>query len=255
MTTVLSPRHMITGVGRAKSGKRSRSAQAALVRGSPQSAPMYEEDVETMPRERLAALQLRRLRSALAHAGGVPLHARRMKRAGFDVRALRSVEDLRSLDFTVKADLRDHYPFGMLARPLATLARLHASSGTTGKPTVVGCSRNDIANWARLMARSMACAGVRAGDLVHNAYGYGLFTGGLGMHYGAESLGCPVVPMSGGGTEKQVRLLADFGASVLCSTPSYALAIAQQVDPWRSACSAPNLGASRCARRSKAGLA
>jgi phenylacetate-CoA ligase len=191
---------------------------------------MFEPDVETMPRERLAALQLRRLRRALAHAATVPLHAARMREVGFEPGALRKLRDLQALRFTVKTDLRDHYPFGMLARPLESLARLHASSGTTGKPTVVGCSSRDIATWARLMARSMACAGVRPGDLVHNAYGYGLFTGGLGAHYGAEALGCPVVPMSGGNTEKQVALIADFGATVLCATPSYALAIAEEAE-------------------------
>ncbi len=127
----------------------------------------------------------------------------------------------------MKADLRDHYPFGMFARPREELTRLHASSGTTGKPTVVGYTRADIDNWADLMARSLHCGGARRGDVVHNAYGYGLFTGGLGAHYGAERLGATVVPMSGGSTERQVALIMDFGARVLCSTPSYALAIAE----------------------------
>jgi phenylacetate-CoA ligase len=131
------------------------------------------------------------------------------------------------LPFTLKSDLRDHYPFGMFARPLGELARLHASSGTTGKPTVVGYTRGDLDRWAELMARSTACAGGRPGDVVHNAYGYGLFTGGLGAHYGAERLGAVVVPMSGGSTERQVALIVDFGARVLCATPSYALAIAE----------------------------
>jgi phenylacetate-CoA ligase len=134
---------------------------------------------------------------------------------------------LRHLPFTVKTDLRDHYPFGMFARPRANLLRLHASSGTTGKPTVVGYTGKDLDTWADLMARSMACAGARPGDVVHNAYGYGLFTGGLGAHYGAERLGATVVPMSGGATERQVVLIKDFGARVLCSTPSYALNIAE----------------------------
>ena len=191
---------------------------------------MLEPDVESMPREALVALQLERLKHALEHAAVVPLHRERMRAAGFEPAALRTLDDLRGLPFTTKADLREHYPFGMFARPLESLARIHASSGTTGKPTVVGCSAADVATWAGLMARSMACAGVRAGDLVHNAYGYGLFTGGLGLHYGAEALGCPVVPMSGGNTEKQVALLADFGARVLCSTPSYALAIAEEAE-------------------------
>jgi phenylacetate-CoA ligase len=140
---------------------------------------------------------------------------------------IRTLEDVRELPFTLKTDLREHYPFGMFARPRESLARLHASSGTTGKPTVVGYTARDLDTWADLMARSMACAGVRAGDVVHNAYGYGLFTGGLGAHYGAERLGATVVPMSGGATERQVLLIQDFGARVLCATPSYALNIAE----------------------------
>ena len=191
-------------------------------------APMFDAGAETLSRDRLSALQLARLRRTLGRAKRVPLHARRLAQAGFESRALRSLEDLRKLPFTVKDDLRAQYPFGMLSAPLESMARLHASSGTTGKPTVVGCTARDVATWAGLMARSMACAGVRRGELVHNAYGYGLFTGGLGAHYGAEALRCPVVPMSGGNTEKQVTLLADFGARVLCSTPSYSLAIAEE---------------------------
>jgi phenylacetate-CoA ligase len=140
---------------------------------------------------------------------------------------MRALEDVRELPFTLKTDLREHYPFGMFARPRESLARLHASSGTTGKPTVVGYTARDLATWADLMARSMACAGARPGDVVHNAYGYGLFTGGLGAHYGAERLGATVVPMSGGSTERQVLLIQDFGARVLCATPSYALNIAE----------------------------
>ncbi|MCG3188131.1 MAG: Phenylacetate-coenzyme A ligase [Burkholderiaceae bacterium] len=127
----------------------------------------------------------------------------------------------------VKADLRDQYPFGLFAQPVSELARLHASSGTTGKPTVVGYNAADLDTWAELMARTLHCAGARRGDIVHNAYGYGLFTGGLGMHAGAERLGAVVVPASGGGTERQVALIMDFGARVLCATPSYTLAIAE----------------------------
>ena len=132
--------------------------------------------------------------------------------------------------FTLKTDLRDNYPFGMFAVPRQQLARLHASSGTTGKPTVVGYTSGDLDRWAGLMARSLGCAGAVPGDVVHNAYGYGLFTGGLGAHYGAERLGCTVVPMSGGGTERQVSLISDFGANILCATPSYALNIAEVAD-------------------------
>jgi len=188
----------------------------------------FEPAVETMPRGKLAALQLKRLRLTIKNAyDNVPLHRKRMRKMRMEPGDIRSLDDLTRLPFTVKADLRDHYPFGMFARPRAQLARLHASSGTTGKPTVVGYTLKDIATWADLMARSMACAGVRPGDVVHNAYGYGLFTGGLGAHYGAERLGATVVPMSGGSTERQIVLIKDFGARVLCATPSYALAIAE----------------------------
>ncbi|HEU4923489.1 MAG TPA: phenylacetate--CoA ligase [Burkholderiales bacterium] len=181
-----------------------------------------------MPRAGLDKLQLRRLRATVKEAyAKVPLHRTRMQAAGIEPRDLRSLDDLGRLPFTLKSDLRDHYPFGLFARPRAALARLHASSGTTGKPTVVGYTAHDIITWAGLMARSLACAGVRPGDVVHNAYGYGLFTGGLGAHYGAERLGATVVPMSGGATERQVLLIRDFGARVLCATPSYALNIAE----------------------------
>jgi len=188
----------------------------------------FEAAAETMPRPKIAALQLKRLRQTVKNAyDNVPLHRKRMRKIGMEPGDLQSLQDLARLPFTVKTDLRDHYPFGMFARPRAQLVRLHASSGTTGKPTVVGYTAKDIATWAGLMARSMACAGTRPGDVVHNAYGYGLFTGGLGAHYGAERLGATVVPMSGGSTERQIVLIQDFGARVLCATPSYALAIAE----------------------------
>jgi phenylacetate-CoA ligase len=191
-------------------------------------ASYYERDAETLPRERLERLQLRRLRATLKNAFDfVPLQRKRLQAAGARPDDVRSLADLRLLPFTLKSDLRDQYPFGLFARPRRALARLHASSGTTGKPTVVGYTRKDLDTWAGLMARSLACAGARPGDLVHNAYGYGLFTGGLGAHYGAERLGATVVPVSGGGTERQVALLQDFGARVLCATPSYALNIAE----------------------------
>jgi phenylacetate-CoA ligase len=201
----------------------------------------FEPAHETMPREQLAALQLKRLRATVKNAyDNVSFHRGRLDADFIEPDDLRSLDDIRLLPFTVKTDLRDHYPFGLFARPRASLARLHASSGTTGKPTVVGYTGNDLRTWADLMARSFACAGARPGDLVHNAYGYGLFTGGLGAHYGAERLGATVVPMSGGSTERQIALIVDFGARVLCSTPSYALAIAevaerQGVDLRRSA--------------------
>jgi phenylacetate-CoA ligase len=188
----------------------------------------YERVAETLSRGKLAALQLKRLRQTVKNAyENVPLHRRRMRKLGMEPGDVRSLADLAHLPFTIKGDLRDHYPFGMFARPRAKVARLHASSGTTGKPTVVGYTLKDLDTWAGLMARSMACAGARPGDVIHNAYGYGLFTGGLGAHYGAEKLGATVVPMSGGSTERQIVLIKDFGARVLCATPSYALAIAE----------------------------
>jgi len=193
-----------------------------------QMAYRFDPAAETMPRGKLAALQLKRLRQTVKNAyENVPLHRKRMRKLGIEPGDITSLADLARLPFTVKADLRDHYPFGMFARPRAQLARLHASSGTTGKPTVVGYTLKDLDTWSALMARSMACAGARPGDVVHNAYGYGLFTGGLGAHYGAERLGATVVPMSGGATERQIVLIEDFGARVLCATPSYALAIAE----------------------------
>jgi phenylacetate-CoA ligase len=188
----------------------------------------FEPSAETMPRGKLAALQLKRLRQTIKNAyENVPLHRKRMRSLGIEPGDIRSLEDVPQLPYTVKGDLRDCYPFGMFARNRRKLARLHASSGTTGKPTVVGYTAKDLATWSGLMARSLACAGARPGDVVHNAYGYGLFTGGLGAHYGAERLGATVVPMSGGATERQIVLIQDFGARVLCSTPSYALAIAE----------------------------
>jgi phenylacetate-CoA ligase len=189
---------------------------------------LFSPSIETMPREKLAVLQLERLKRTVQNAyDHVALHRRRLDEAGVCAADLGSVADVRLLPYTLKSDLRDHYPFGMFARQQGELARLHASSGTTGKPTVVGYTKNDLDNWADLMARSFAAAGGRPGDVVHNAYGYGLFTGGLGAHYGAERLGAVVVPMSGGSTERQVSLIVDFAARVLCATPSYALAIAE----------------------------
>jgi phenylacetate-CoA ligase len=183
--------------------------------------------IETAPREELEALQLERLRATVERIlRAVP--AARLHEVGLrDAREIGSLDDLRRLPFTSKADLREHYPFGLLAVPRAQLLRVHASSGTGGKPTVVGYTRHDLEDvWTAVMARTMATAGVRAGMVVHNAYGYGLFTGGLGFHQGAERLGATVVPISGGLTERQVMLLRDFGGQALCSTPSYALNIA-----------------------------
>ncbi|MBP6777796.1 MAG: phenylacetate--CoA ligase [Piscinibacter sp.] len=194
----------------------------------PSTPRQLHPEFECLPREQLAALQLSRLQETVRNAyDHVPMQRARLDARGFAPGDLRTLADVQRLPFTVKTDLRDHYPFGMFARPVSSLPRLHASSGTTGKPTVVGYTAEDIANWASLVARSLHCAGARRGDMIHNAYGYGLFTGGLGAHYGAEALGATVVPVSGGMTERQVALIMDFKARVLCSTPSYALAIAE----------------------------
>ncbi len=192
---------------------------------------MFDRAAECMPRAELAALQLDRLKKTLERAyAKVPHFRRKFDAVGVKPEHLRSLDELVRFPFTLKTDLRDNYPFGMFAVPREKALRLHASSGTTGRPTVVAYTRGDLDLWSDLMARSLACAGARPGDIVHNAYGYGLFTGGLGAHYGAERLGCTVVPISGGGTERQVMLLQDFGADVLCATPSYALNIAEVAD-------------------------
>jgi phenylacetate-CoA ligase len=196
--------------------------------GLHERAPFFDPVHEALPRERLAALQAERLRATVANAcAHVPMHSARLAALGIEPDDIRTIDDITTLPFTTKADLRAHYPFGLFARPIELLARIHASSGTSGKPTVVGYTMRDLEIWAELMARSFAAAGARRGDVVHNAYGYGLFTGGLGAHYGAERLGGVVVPMSGGSTERQVALIVDFRPRVLCSTPSYALAIAE----------------------------
>ena len=193
-------------------------------------------EVPDLTREELEALQLDRLRASLERAARVPHYARAFREAGVAPGDVETLADLARFPFTTKADLRANYPFGMFAVPREEVARIHASSGTTGKPTVVGYTREDVDTWAELMARSIRAAGGRPGDLVHVAYGYGLFTGGLGAHYGAERLGCTVVPVSGGMTERQVQLIADFRPRVVMMTPSYFLAVldemeAQGVDP------------------------
>ena len=191
--------------------------------------------------DHLRSLQLTRLKQALAHAyaNQAPYRAK-CQAAGLHPDDLHQLEDLRRFPFTAKSDLRDAYPFGMFAIPREKCVRVHASSGTTGRPTVVGYSARDIATWGDLMARSLYAGGARPGDIIHNAFGYGLFTGGLGAHYGAERLGCTVVPMSGGFGERQVQLIVEFGARVVLMTPSYMLAIAdefdrQGIDPRRTA--------------------
>src|SRR5277367_948700 len=177
-------------------------------------------------RGELESLQLGRLRTTLEHAYAHNAnYTRKFDAAGVHPADLRSLSDLARFPFTTKADLRDAYPFGFFSVPRQQVARVHASSGTTGKPTVVGYTRNDLATWGSLVARSIRAAGGRAGMKVHIAYGYGLFTGGLGAHYGAEAAGCTVIPMSGGQTEKQAQLIRDFEPDIIMVTPSYMLAI------------------------------
>jgi phenylacetate-CoA ligase len=207
------------------------------------------EPVERASVDELRALQLDRLRWSLRHAyNGVPHYRAAFDAAGVHPDDLKELADLAHFPTTAKADLRDNYPFGMFAVPRERVVRVHASSGTTGRPTVVGYTRDDIATWARLMARSIRASGGRPGDVVHVAYGYGLFTGGLGAHYGAEELGCTVVPVSGGMTERQVTLIQDFRPRVIMVTPSYLLAIVdemrrQGVDPRSTSLEVGILGA------------
>jgi phenylacetate-CoA ligase len=202
--------------------------------------PDLYDDAERWSVDELRAAQLERLRWTLRHAyDNVPHYRRAFDDAGFWPEDLRELGDLARLPFTSKADLRDNYPFGMFAVPREHVVRVHASSGTTGKPTVVGYTRDDLGTWSRLMARSIRAAGGRPGDVVQVSYGYGLFTGGLGAHYGAEQLGCTVVPVSGGMTERQVQLITDFGARVIMVTPSYFLSVldamqAAGIDPAAS---------------------
>ena len=191
----------------------------------------WEEEMETLPRAGLESIQLRRLRRLVARVyDKVEPYRRKMDAAGVKPDDIRTLADLQKLPFTYKDDLRDNYPFGLFTVPLDEVVRVHASSGTTGKSTVVGYTRKDIDTWANLMARAMTCAGAGRGDIVHNAYGYGLFTGGLGAHYGAERLGAAVIPVSGGNTKRQVTIMQDFGPTVLMSTPSYALNLADTME-------------------------
>ncbi|MGV7209408.1 phenylacetate--CoA ligase PaaK [Oxalobacteraceae bacterium A2-2] len=191
--------------------------------------PSELEPIERASRDELQALQLQRLRWSLRHAyEHVPHYRSAFDAAGVHPDDLKSLSDLARFPYTGKKELRDNYPFGMFAVPRERVVRVHASSGTTGKPTVVGYTQEDIDTWAQLVARSIRAAGGRRGDMVHIAYGYGLFTGGLGAHYGAERLGCTVVPMSGGQTEKQVQLIQDFQPSIIMVTPSYMLNIIEE---------------------------
>jgi len=189
---------------------------------------IYNEEYETMPREALEAIQLRRLQTTLSRVyNTVPFYKKRFDEMGVKPDDVDSLDDLRRLPFTYKNDLRDNYPFGMFTVPMDNVVRIHASSGTTGKPTVVGYTARDIQTWAELMARTLMAGGATKNDIIHNAYGYGLFTGGLGFHYGAEKLGASVIPISGGNTKRQVMIMTDFGPTILTCTPSYALLIAE----------------------------
>jgi phenylacetate-CoA ligase len=189
------------------------------------------EPIEKASIDELRALQLKRLKSSLAHAyANSPVYRKKFEAAGVHPEDCRSLADLAKFPFTTKADLRDNYPFGMFAVPRAQCVRIHASSGTTGRPTVVGYTQKDIDTWATVMARSIRASGAMPGDLVHVSYGYGLFTGGLGAHYGAERLGLTVVPFGGGQTERQVQLINDFRPDIIMVTPSYMLAIADELE-------------------------
>jgi len=188
----------------------------------------WEKNDETMPREKLLALQLERLKNTLIGVyEHVKFYRERIDESGVDPYGFNNLDDLANLPFTTKDDLRLNYPFGMFARPMEEIVRIHSSSGTTGNPTVVGYTKNDIALWGNLIARNLYSVGVRENDLIQNSYGYGLFTGGLGLHYGAEILGATVIPVSGGNTQRQLKIMADYQSTVLCCTPSYALYIAE----------------------------
>jgi phenylacetate-CoA ligase len=192
---------------------------------------IWDEELETLPREALEALQLKRLMATAERVyATVPFYKKKFDEASIRPGDIKSLKDLQRLPFTTKLDLRDNYPFGLFAVPMEQVVRIHASSGTTGKQTVVGYTRRDINTWAELMARSLAAAGAQKNDFIHNAYGYGLFTGGLGVHYGAEKLGASVIPISGGNSKRQIIIMQDFGSTVLTCTPSYALFLAETAE-------------------------
>jgi len=192
---------------------------------------IWDEEFETLPREALEALQLKRLMATAERVyATVPFYKKKFDECGFKPSDIKSLKDLQRLPFTTKLDLRDNYPFGLFAVPMEQVVRIHASSGTTGKQVVVGYTRRDINTWAELMARSLAASGAQKNDIIHNAYGYGLFTGGLGVHYGAEKLGASVIPISGGNSKRQIIIMQDFGSTVLTCTPSYALFLAETAE-------------------------
>jgi phenylacetate-CoA ligase len=190
---------------------------------NPVSAPDF------LPEQQLREVQLRRLKAVVTRAyERVPLFRQRLEKRGLTPESIQSLADITRLPFTVKSDLRDTYPFGLFASPMADVVRLHASSGTTGKPIVVAYTREDVEVWAEVMTRTLAACGLHRGDIVQNAFGYGLFTGGLGAHYGAETLGATVIPISGGNTDRQIMVLRDFGVTAICATPSYFMHLAEK---------------------------
>jgi len=223
----------------------------------------WNDDYECLPEEKLKQFQLEKLRETVSWVNDkIPFYKKKFKEAGISADDIASVEDVAKLPFTEKTDLRDEYPFGMCAVPLEEVVRVHASSGTTGKPVTGPYTADDLEQWTECMARNFYAAGVRADDVVQNAYGHGLFTGGLGFHQGGSRIGCTMVPTSAGLTERQITLMKDFNANVLCCTPSYALTIAERAEelkvsirdlPLRVAFSAPNPGPFRCAMKLKSG--
>ena len=188
---------------------------------------IWNEKIETMDREAVRAIQLERLRETMKRAYRVPFYKERMDKIGMKPEDFKTFEDLQKMPFTVKTDLRDHYPYGLFAEPMENIVRIHASSGTTGKPIVAGYTRNDLENWAECIARLITAAGARRSDIAQISFGYGLFTGALGLHYGLEKIGAAVVPIASGNTERQINLMRDFGSTVLVATPSYAMHMAE----------------------------
>ena len=183
----------------------------------------FQKDIETMPRKEIEALQLERLKHTVDYCmKNIPFYNKRLTEAGVTAEKIKSLSDIQYIPYTTKADIRDNYPFGLFGQPLKNIVRIHASSGTTGKPTVVGYTKKDLENWSDCMARLCAAAGVDENTIVQISFGYGLFTGALGLHYGLEKLGATVIPCSSGNTEKQLMLMQDFGTNALVSTPSYA---------------------------------
>ncbi|MGE4519103.1 MAG: phenylacetate--CoA ligase family protein [Desulfobacteraceae bacterium] len=188
---------------------------------------IYNMEFETLPREAIEAVQLKRLQAVVERVyATVPFYRNKFREAGVLPENIKKLDDIKRLPFLTKQDLRDNYPYGLFAVPMDQVVRIHASSGTTGKPTVVGYTKRDIETWAEMMARALSAGGASRGDIIHNAYGYGLFTGGLGVHYGAEKLGASVIPVSGGNTQRQITIMKDFKPTILTATPSYTLHLA-----------------------------